>query len=88
MCAFFLADDAADADLACGALQLLGFVQGEHHHGNIGEYFEDSLGGLKAIGVLHFVIHNDQVRMQLFGFTNGLFAILGFAANFPISYAA
>jgi hypothetical protein len=33
---------------------------------------------------LHFVIHNDQVRTQLFGFTNGLFAILGFAANFPI----
>src|SRR5262249_27801782 len=45
---------------------------------------EDSVGGLETVGVLHFVIHHDQVRMQLLGFAGRLFAILGLAANFPI----
>ena len=84
MYAIFLADDAAHADLARGAFQLIGLVQGKHHVGNIGKDLEDSVGGLETVGVLHFVIHHDQVRMQLLGFTDGLFAILGFAANFPI----
>jgi len=88
MYAFFLADDAACADLARGAFQLIGLVQGKHHVGNIGKDLEDSVGGLETVGVLHFVIHHDQVRMQLLGFAGRLFAILGFAANFPISYAA
>jgi hypothetical protein len=84
MYAIFLADDAAHADLARGAFQLIGLVQGKHHVGNIGKDLEDSVGGLETVGVLHFVIHHDQVRMQLLGFTGRLFAILGFAANFPI----
>ena len=84
MYAFFLAYDAAYADLARGAIQLIGLVQGKHHDWNIGKDLEDSVGGLETVGVLHFVIHHDQVRMQLLGFTSRLFAILGFAANFPI----
>jgi hypothetical protein len=84
MHAFLLADDAAYADLARSSLQFVCLVQGKHHDGNIGEYFEDVVGSLEAVGVLHLVIHHDQVRMQFLGFTDGLFAILSFAANFPI----
>jgi hypothetical protein len=84
MYAFFLTDDAAYADLARGAIQLVGLVQGKHHDGNTGKDLEDSVGGLETVGLLHFIIHHDQVRMQLLGFTDRFFAILGFAANFPI----
>jgi hypothetical protein len=66
------------------AFQLIGLVQGKHYDGNIGKDLEDSVGGLEIVGVLHFVIHHDQVRMQLLGFTGRLFAILGFAGNFLI----
>jgi hypothetical protein len=84
MYAFLLADDAAYADFARSTFQLIGLVQGKHHDGNIGKDLEDSVGGLETVGVLHFVIHHDQVRMQLLGFTGRLFAILGLSANFPI----
>ena len=84
MYAFLLTDDAAYADLARGTFQLIGLVQSKHHDGNIGKNFEDSVGGLEAVGVLHFVVHDDQVRMQLLGLTGRFFAVLGFAANFPI----
>jgi hypothetical protein len=77
-------DGSLESCAASGLLELVGdLLHADEKERSVGKFFGETLGGLKSVHHRHGEVENDEVRMKLGGFFNGIFSIGSVSADFP-----